>query len=103
MQLVNTPMRASQNRDPELAKLFFMVFSEKAGRMERLGKYIDTLRSEYQTMKFIYDEGITFSTEEKYQDIANYQLLSAKYGVDTLKFHVDWYTKVLEDMKEGKI
>lgn len=103
MQWINTPMRASQNRDPELAKLFFMGFSEKAGRIQRLAKYIEDLRSAYQTMKFIYDEGKTFSTEEKYQDIVNYQLLSTKYGVDVLKFHVDWYTQVLEDMKEGRI
>jgi len=103
MQWVNTPMQASQNKDPELAKLYFMGFSDKTTRIERMENYIKSINEAYQVMKFIYEEGKSFQMEEKHRYIVNYQLLSAKYGVDALKFHIDWYTQLLEDMKEGKI
>lgn len=99
---INTAMKVSQNKDPELAKLYFMGFSEKEKRIERIEIYIQSLLELYNILDCIYKDGKTFQTDEENRDIVNYQLLSAKYGVDILKFQIDWYTQLLENMKEGK-
>jgi DNA-binding PadR family transcriptional regulator len=103
IQWVNTPMQASQSKDPELVKLYFMGLSDKTTRIERIENYIKSLAEVYQTIKYIYEESKSFQAEEKDIDIVNYQLLSAKYGVDTIKFLIDWYSQLLKDIKEGRI
>jgi len=102
-QWINMPIKASQNKGSELAKLYFMGFSEKETRIKRMEEYIQSLTEAYNIMKLIYDEGKIFKMTSENIEIANYQLISAKYGVDTLKFHIDWYINLLNDMKEGKI
>lgn len=102
-QWINTPIKVNQNKDSELAKIYFMGYSEKETRIKRIEEYIQSLNKSYNIMKFIYDDGKNFNITEENIDIVNYQLISAKYGADSLKFHIDWYNALLSDMKEGKI
>lgn len=100
---VNSPMQAGGNKDPELAKLYFMGLSEKETRIERLEAYIQSLRKVLEPLRFLYEQGRDFKTEEAYRDILNFQFLSVRYGVDNLQFHIDWYTKIVQEMKEEKL
>lgn len=99
---VNSPMKAGGNKDPELAKLYFMGMSDKEGRIARLETYVNSLKEVYGQLQFIYEQGRSVQATGEARDILNFQLLSAKYGVDSLKFHLDWYTDLLKEMKEEK-
>ena len=103
IEWVNTPIKSEYTKNPELAKVYFMGFSDKSKRIEIIENYILDLNKQYQSMMFIHEEGKKFKAFEETKDIIKYQLLSAKYGMDILKFNLDWYSQVLENMKEGDV
>ena len=103
IEWVNTPIKSEHTKNPELAKLYFMGFSDKSKRIENIENYILDLNKQYQSMMFIHEDGKKFKASEETKDIIKYQLLSAKYGMDILKFNLDWYSQVLENMKERNV
>lgn len=103
IEWVNTPIKTEPIKIPELGKLYFMGFSDKSKRIESIENHILDLNKQYQSMVFIYEEGRKFKAPEAAKDLIKYQLLSAKYGRDILKFNLDWYSQVLVNMKEGTI
>lgn len=100
LQWVNTPMTAQSFKNPELTKLYFMGFSDKTIRIENMQHYIEQLHIQYQSLQFIYEESLLVPIPEEAKEIGAYQLLSAKYGMDFMKFNIDWYSNLLEKIKK---
>lgn len=98
---VNSPIDSSPEKHPELLKVYFMGLSDKSTRILRVQQHIDDLRKVHGELSFIYDDGQKMQPPEDLRDIFNYQLMSAKFGVDFVKFQIDWYTDMLSKMQGG--
>lgn len=116
---INTPMNAGKTKNMELSKLFFMGLSSKTKRVELIEKYINQLKEELaylETIKLsinnireeiklysleldednIKKEAILKSSQsntilESVKDIASFNQLTLKYGIDSVKFEIAWY------------
>lgn len=99
---VNTPMRAGQNKNPDLPKLYFMGLSKKETRIDRIEAFICSLTEVYNVLNTLYEQGKAMQVESSMRDIFDYQFLSLKYGVDSLKFEIEWYKNVVDAIKEGE-
>jgi len=102
-QWINTPMRASQSKNADLSKLYFMGFSDKKTRVGRIGEYIQSLQEIHDALESIYNEGRTMVIDKAFADILTYQLLSVKYGMDSLLFNIEWYKKLMCDIEKGAL
>ena len=84
-----------------------MGFSERVGRAERIENHISDLRSTLSQMRLILDEAgrltETGHVPLEMMDILNYQKMSAKFGADLTEFQIEWFEKILNDIKEGKL
>ena len=100
---VNTPMRASQSKNSDLPKLYFMGLSDKETRVDRLEGYIKSLVEIYDMLNALYKQGKSLKIDKEHKDILTYQVLSLKYGVDSLDFEIQWYRNLLCDVKKGNI
>lgn len=103
LRWVNTPMDFSCGRNPELAKLYFMGFSDKAVRAEAIRELIAGMRENHRALGEICRQGEDLKPEDEARDIINYQLMSAKYGMDLVQFNIEWYTRLLSDMENGRV
>lgn len=101
-QWVNLPMENQGIKNPELAKLYFMGFSDRDTRETRMEAYLRQLTIQYQSLRFIYEEGKAAVIPEEGKDIAYFQLLSAKYGMDFMKFNLDWFSELAADISSGE-
>lgn len=98
---INTPMRASQNKNADLSKLYFMGLSDPKTRVERIDSYIRSLQEMHDMLEVIYNEGKAMAVDQAFTDIITYQLLSVKYGMDSIQFNMEWYQKLISDIKKG--
>ena len=102
-QWVNTPMRASQNKSPDLPKLYFMGLSDKETRIDRIMAYIRSLEEAYTVLNVLYEQGKTIEVDCAMKDIFDYQFLSLKYGVDSIGFEIQWYKNIADSIKKGAL
>ena len=93
---VNTPMEAGSGRDPELAKLYFMGFSQN--RTEALEEYIVRLEERYRLLDGLCREAEGMELPKEQERIWFFQLASARYGRDITRFHIQWYQTLLKEM-----
>lgn len=100
---INTPMRASQNKNADLSKLYFMGLSDPKTRAERIGTYLQSLQKMYDSLEMIYNEGKKMTVNQDFTDILTYQLLSVKYGMDSILFNIEWYKKLICDIEKGTL
>lgn len=98
-QWVNAPLRAGQNKNPELARLYFMGLSDKENRCERIEAYIRDLKEIHASLKTIYDEGETLTPPEEYAELFDFQFYTVKYGIDAMAFEIKWFSKLLAELK----
>lgn len=99
---LSTPMKIQSSKNPELAKLYFMGFSEKENRETRLQEYISHLEEQYDVLNAICKEAEHVSVLDKHRDILRYQFAAAQYGKDFMKFNIKWYQKLLDEMRNEK-
>ena len=97
---VNAPMSSLNCRNPDLGKLYFMGFSHAENRAEMLESYLAQLEKQYAALDMICQEGESVSVPEEYRDIAFYQLASARYGRDLMRFNMEWYQQLLASVRE---
>lgn len=95
---VNSAIDNNTVKNPELAKIYFMGFSEKENRITLIKNYITDLRKVYYELQEICEEGESLFAEMDHNDIAFYQLQTAKYGRDFMKFNIDWYNRLLNNI-----
>ncbi len=101
MEWVNTPMSAWNFKNPDLGKLYFLGTSKKENREEILRSYIEQLKKAYYALDRVCQEGETVSVPAEYQDIAYYQLMSARYGRDLILFNIEWYKRLLSEIRRN--
>lgn len=102
LQWVSSPIGVQSSKNPELAKLYFMGFTNQENREKQLQEYIVHLTEQYDALKTICDEAENISVPNQLMEIFYYQLAAAQYGRDFMKFNIEWYQKFLEKIKGEK-
>ena len=97
---LNSPIDNATAKNPELSKIYFLGFTEKEARIKLIENYISELKEVRFNLEKISDEGQKLSSENKNNDIFYFQLQTATYGCDLIKFNIDWYNKLLKRIKE---
>lgn len=103
IEWVSMPMEIQSSKNPELAKLYFMGFSTKEKREAGLQEYISKLKEQYDVLNAICKEAENVKVPDKNKDILHYQFTAARYGKDFMKFNIEWYQKLLDEMRGSKI
>lgn len=97
---VNSPIDIGMAKNPELSKIYFMGFSEKEVRIKLIEKYIADLKKILSDLEKVCNDGEILSSQMQNNDIFYYQLQTATYGCDFMKFNIEWYSRLLNTMKE---
>lgn len=100
---INSPIEEQNPKNPELAKVYFMGFSDKQNREANIQKYLLFLKEQYNVLEAICEEAKSIDVSEKHKDILNFQFSSALYGKDLIKFNIDWFEKLLEKIRNSEI
>ncbi len=100
LEWVNSPMDGENFKNPELAKLYFMGMSDKAARIRNIRDYIQKLEQKHEELRRICEFGESYEPPSGGEEIAKFQLLSARYGRDMIKFNIDWFQKLCDEMEE---
>ncbi|MDE6867832.1 MAG: PadR family transcriptional regulator [Clostridia bacterium] len=96
---INSPIDNSAAKNPELTKIYFMGFSDKESRAKVIENHIADLKKTYSVLEKICDDGEKIASKMQENDILFYQLQTAKYGRDLMKFNIEWYTGLLKNTK----
>lgn len=99
---VNAPMNAQNIKNPELARIYFMGFSDRQKRSVSIRAYLADLEKLYGILQMICEEADESEVPEAYRDVFRYQFATARYGRDLMKFNIEWYEKLLTEMEAWK-
>lgn len=100
---INRPMEEPAIKSPELVKVYFMGFADKENREVSIRQHLDFLKEQYCVLEAICNDTKNMKVSEENKDIFHYQTISAFYGRDLIKFNIDWYEKLLNSIRSGKI
>ncbi len=94
---VNSPIIISHKRNSELKKLFFMAFSNKDNRKQRVEKYIEEIKIEKYKLEQVKEKALVILEElsEVHKEVAFFQMETIQYGLDTMDFDISWYESLL--------
>lgn len=87
-------------KNPELTKIYFMGFAKKDSRIKTLENYVAKMKITHQELVHICNEGEKLQITENRNDILFFQLQTAKYGRDIMKFNIEWYERLLDILRE---
>lgn len=102
-QWVNAPMEEQAPKSPELAKVYFMGFSDESNREASIREHLLFLKEQYAALEAICGEAEHAEVPEEHREIFNYQLVSALYGRDLLEFNINWFENLLGKIGRGEI
>ncbi|MBL1240560.1 MAG: PadR family transcriptional regulator [OCS116 cluster bacterium] len=94
-QWLDDGIGVKNSKDPALAKLFFMGFTDKSAQVMHLKNHIIALNQKYIHLKLLQDEFAGVTAPEGLEDHLIYQMATLDYGVEGVKFSRDWYKKLL--------
>lgn len=97
---LNGPFEAQSTKSPELVKVYFMGFSDKATRRINIEKHLSYLTERYHALNAVCEEAKNINVTEESRDIIFYQLAAARYGRDFMKFNIEWYEKLINEMED---
>ncbi|MDR1003054.1 MAG: PadR family transcriptional regulator [Oscillospiraceae bacterium] len=100
---INAPIEEQSPKSPELAKVYFMGFSDKKNRETSIREHLIFLNEKYTVLTAICEEAENIEVAEENKDILNYQFISALYGKELIKFNIDWFENLLRKMRNGEI
>lgn len=100
---INAPIEKQNPKSPELAKVYFMGFSDKKNRENSIRQHVVYLKEQYAALEVICKEAENVDIPKEHMDIFNYQLVSALYGKDLIKFNINWFEGLLKKMRSGEI
>lgn len=100
---INAPIEEQSPKSPELAKVYFMGFSDKKNRETNIQQHLLYLKEQYNVLETICEDAKNIDVSEEQKDILNYQFASALYGKDIIKFNIDWFEQLLGKMRNGEI
>lgn len=95
-----SPIDNDAAKNPELSKIYFLGFAEKETRLKLIKNLIADLRTMLYDLEKICNDGIMLSNENQNNDIFYFQLQTATYGRDLIKFNIKWYSRLLKNIKE---
>ena len=124
---IEEPMDIRKAKNIELSKFFFLGLSNPEHRINLIKNYIKDLKAERDKLKSIHDningkndhiisQGIKIFTENQWNeegikkniytnkvedtisDIFKYQQSTLQYGIASIEFEIDWYSKYLNEM-----
>lgn len=99
---INSPIEKQNAKSPELAKIYFMGFSDRKNREANLESYLSHLTEQYRALSLICEEADNVKTPKEHESIVFYQLAAARYGRDFMKFNIEWYKKLLNEIRSEK-
>lgn len=97
---LNCPINIGTAKNPELSKIYFMGFTEKDIRINLIEKHVADLKRLHSDLEKICNEGEALSSEMQNNDVLFFQLQTAAYGRDLMKFNAEWYTRLLKTLKD---
>lgn len=97
---INSPFGSAQNRNPELAKLYFMGLSDPQTRIERIQDYIASLKEYHAALELIYQEGEAMHPPEEYAELFQFQLVTVRFGMDSVAFEIEWLCRLVTEIEE---
>ncbi len=94
---VNSSIKITNKRNSELKKLFFMAFSNKENRKERIEKYISAIKSKKYKLEQIkeHSQNLMNGFPDEHKEIARFQIETIQYGIDSMDFEIKWYETLL--------
>lgn len=96
---VNSTIENNLAKNPQLAKIYFMGLSDKENRIRLIRNYISKLKKVYRDLEKICSNGESLSAEFPRNEILFYQLQTAKYGRDLMLFNINWYNRLLKNIR----
>lgn len=103
LEWVNKPIEEQNFKSPELIKVYFMGFSEKDNRETSIQQYLTYLNKQYCILEAICEDAKNIPVTAENKDILHYQMASAFYGRDLMKFNIDWYEGLSNKMRSNEI
>ena len=100
---INSPLEIQNIRNPELAKIYFMGFSDKKIREASIEEYLLQLMEQYNALRIICEEADSTSIPEEKKEIFFYQFAAARYGRDFMKFNIEWHKNFLNEIRSETI
>lgn len=100
---INAPIEEQSPKSPELAKVYFMGFSDKKNREISIQQHLIFLNEKYKTLAAICEEAENVKISNENKDILNYQFVSALYGKEMMKFNIGWFESLLRKMRNGEL
>lgn len=98
---INAPFSAVRNKNPELAKLYFMGLSDKAHRAERIYEHIRNLEKYRNALQAMWEEAEKTEVPEEYKELFEYQHITVKYGIDSMSFEIEWHRELVKRIEKG--
>lgn len=97
---LSSPINIGAAKNPELSKVYFLGFADREARIKLIESHIDDLNRLHADLDKICSDGAMLSMENQDNDIYYYQLQTATYGRDLMRFNIEWYNRLLADIKE---
>ena len=97
---LNSAVDNGTAKNPELSKIYFLGFTEKESRIKLIENHIAYLKNKRSDLEKICHEGLALSSENQNNDIFYFQLQTATYGLDSVNFNIEWYDRLLKNIKE---
>ncbi|MDE6639307.1 MAG: PadR family transcriptional regulator [Acetatifactor sp.] len=100
LEWINTPIEEHGIKSPELTKVYFMGFADKENRETAIETHLTFLRGQYSLLSKICEESKDIRVPEEHKDIFHYQMMSALYGRDLIKFNISWFESLLNKIRD---
>ena len=100
LEWINTPIEEHGIKSPELTNVYFMGFADKGNRETAIETHLTFLRGQYSLLSKICEESKDIRVPEEHKDIFHYQMMSALYGKDLIKFNISWFESLLNKMRD---
>lgn len=98
---INSSIESNTYKNPELAKIYFLGIAKSENRIKMVEKYIADLQKIHADLETICKDGERTLSDMQGNDIFFYQLKTAEYGRDFLKFNLNWYNQLLNNIRSN--
>lgn len=89
-------------KNPDLTKVYFMGFAGKEKRVKAIESHVSDLRKTLSALEKICEEGERLLSREKENEILFFQLQTARYGRDFMRFNIEWYGDLAKALGGGE-
>lgn len=94
------PIKQGRIKDEVLIRLFFLADSSKNERKKLITDYLNELNKSKSELEHTKRELDTMTLTTKQKDKAKYQLSTLQFGLDYIKFKVQWFQNLLLEIEK---